>query len=74
MRKIYLILTFCFYSCGKSEEQGTKKCNIITIGKNDFEIVKGSDNHDYYVQYWSHGATIEHYIDCKLCTKRNEKN
>lgn len=82
MRKIFLILTaFLAFSCGNSEQvviskeeynvlKGIKNDSVLYIDGVKFKITKGSDGHDYYTHYWSHGATVEHLIDCRFCTKR----
>ena len=40
---------------------------------NNIGIILGSDKHEYLVTNWgNNGQTIEHYIDCNFCAKRNE--
>jgi hypothetical protein len=37
-------------------------------------IVLGSDNHEYLIiDFGRNSSSVEHYIDCELCQKRNSE-
>ena len=73
MKKV-IILTVCLLvvSCNNSTEhvKPQNKGKYLLIDEREFKIVTGSDGHEYFTHYWSHGATFEHLVDCKFCAKR----
>ena len=66
VKKLMLVvILFLLFSCGDSEK--------IEIDSWDYEIVLGSDNHEYAKNDGGNAYMCFHYIDCKLCEKRNKK-
>ena len=78
MKKVIVILIVCFlsFSCSNNTEhlKTTNNSRYLIIDEVEFKIVTGSDGHEYFTHYWSHGATFEHIVDCKFCAKRKNGN
>jgi hypothetical protein len=50
------------------------KLEISTLDYKESGIILGNDNHEYLVFYYgTDTGNVEHYVDCKLCAKRNKK-
>ena len=88
VKKLMLVvILFLLFSCGDSEKieidraeydklKGVKKSEYpkeLKIDSWDYEIVLGSDNHEYAKNNGGNAYMCFHYIDCKLCAKRNKK-
>jgi hypothetical protein len=87
MKKVVLISSlFLFFSCGNEETvtidkqeynklKGIKPSEYpkkITIDGRDWDITLGSDGHEYCDNNRGKAYVCFHYVDCKLCAKRNK--
>lgn len=89
MKKLIFIVSLCLlFSCKRSnyieisEEEYNKLRDLppkefLEIGEyDDNSIVVGSDGHQYYSQIvggYARTYIYIHYVDCKLCIKRNKQ-
>ena len=87
MKKLALISSlFLLFSCGDDETvtidkqeynrlKGIKPSEYpkeVTIDEMTWDLTLGSDGHDYCSNGGGNAYVCFHYVDCKLCAKRNK--